>query len=53
MNVDALVPELWQRYPFLDDENRRVKLEGVTEADVARWAGECGGKRGRVFDEFF
>ena len=52
MNIDALVPELWQRYPFLDDENMRVKHGGITEADVAVWVGECDGKRGQVFDEF-
>lgn len=52
MDIDALVPQLWQRYPFLDDENTRVELEGITEVEVARWAGEYDGNRGQVFDEF-
>ena len=52
MNIDALVPQLWRRYPFLDDENMRVKLGGITESHVARWAGKYNGNRGQVFDEF-
>lgn len=35
MDFDALVPQLWQRYPFLDDESLRVRLSGIREADVA------------------
>lgn len=52
MNIDVLVPELWQRYPFLDNEALRVRLGRIREADVAGWAAECGGERGRVYDEF-
>jgi hypothetical protein len=52
MNIEALVPQLWQRYPFLDDETLRVRLGGIREADVAAWAAESGGDRGKVYDEF-
>lgn len=52
MNIDALVPQLWQRYPFLDDDKMRVRLGRITEVDVARWAGEYDGDRGQVFDAF-
>lgn len=30
MNIDALVPELWRRYPFLDDESHRVRPSGIS-----------------------
>ena len=50
--MELLVPELWQRYPFLDDESHQVRLGGIREADVARWAAEVGGERGKVYDEF-
>ena len=52
MNIDALVPELWRRYPFLDDESHRVRLDGISESDVDLWASGCGGDRGRVYDAF-
>ena len=52
MNIDALVPELRQRYPFLDDGSLRVRHGGVREADVASWAAEWGGNRETVYDEF-
>jgi hypothetical protein len=51
MNIDALVPELWRRYPFLDDESLPVRLGGIRETDVAAWAADCGGQRARVYDE--
>ncbi len=52
MNIDMLVPELWQRYPFLDDKSLRVRLGGIREADVSDWAAESGGERATVYDEF-
>lgn len=52
MNIDALVPELWGRYPFLDDETLRVRLGGIREPDVELWAAENGGDRGLVYDAF-
>lgn len=51
MNLDALVPELWRRYPFLEDESLPVRLGGIKEGDVANWASQYGGKRQRVYDE--
>jgi hypothetical protein len=52
MNIAALVPELWQRYRFLDNDNIRVKLGGINEADVARWAGEYEGNGDRQRGRF-
>jgi hypothetical protein len=52
MNIDALVPELWGRYPFLDDESLRVRLGGLGEPDVELWAAEYGGDRGLLYDAF-
>jgi hypothetical protein len=50
MNIDALVPELWGRYPFLDDESLRVRLGGISEPDVELWAESFGGDRRQVYD---
>jgi hypothetical protein len=52
MNIDALVPELWRRYPFLDDETLRVRLGGIVQSDVDEWASQFGGDRGKVYDAF-
>ena len=50
MNIDALIPDLWQRYPFLDDKSLRVRLGGIGEEDVAKWASEGSGDRGEVYN---
>jgi hypothetical protein len=52
MNIDALVPELWGRYPFLEDESRPVRLGRIREPDIELWAAEYGGDREPVYDAF-
>lgn len=52
MDFDALLPQLWQRYPFLDDTRLPVRLGGIREADVAEWAASCDGDRDKVYDGF-
>jgi hypothetical protein len=52
MNIEALIPELWRRYPFLDDESLRVRLGGIGEGDVAKWASEGSGDRSEVYNAF-
>jgi hypothetical protein len=52
MNIDALVPELWGRYPYLEDESLRVRLGGIREPDIERWAAEYGGERALLYDGF-
>lgn len=52
MNFDHLVPELWGRYPFLTDERSPVRLGGIVDPDVKRWAASFGGDRGAVYDAF-
>ena len=52
MEVEALIPELWQRYPFLDDERLPVRLGGIREKDVAEWACEDGVERAVIYDDF-
>lgn len=52
MNVEALIPSLWARYPFLEDESLSVRHGGIKEPDVERWAAECGRDRQSVYDGF-
>ena len=52
MNFDALVPELWGRYPFLNDDRLPVRLGGIRELDVEQWAASFGGDRGQVYNAF-
>ena len=52
MNLDALIPELWRRYPFLDDESLDVRLGGIGEGDVSKWASAGSGDRGGVYNAF-
>jgi hypothetical protein len=51
MNFNALVPELWGRYPFLNDDRLPVRL-GIREPDVEQWAASFGGDRGQLYDAF-
>jgi hypothetical protein len=52
MDISALVPELWRRYPFLEDEHLPVRLGGIKKDDVARWATAFNGDREQVYDAF-
>jgi hypothetical protein len=52
VDIDALVPDLWRRYPFLEDESLRVRLGGIKESDVAFWSSEYGGDRQTVYVAF-
>ena len=52
MNFDALVAELWGRYPFLNHGSLPVRLGGIREPDVEQWASSFGGDRGQVYDAF-
>jgi hypothetical protein len=49
--MDILAAELQQRYASFIEERDGVRPGLITEADVDRWAAECGGDRGRVYDE--
>ena len=52
MDIDALIPDLWKRYPFLDDDSLRVRLGGIRGEDVAEWASQEGVERAVIYDDF-